>query len=286
MKIFLVILVLGACALTLQAQQSSKGQAPPQQPPTPATAQPIETEKVEVPGSSPAPQGTAREAGYLEPSQLKKLLHNLGLVEYRVNDLLSDAHPERWKISDKTRSSFAETLANLHKALESLEEWRSQFEKRTDSIYFGFQSYAAINAVLPRLDAVGRAVSQYENRSLAGQYGDAESQLFDLQQSLQPYIAYLLRNPDELLYAAQNNLASCQRQLGVAMHGHVQPATPMKNVLPAFKGHPRVHRNTERSVLNQEKPVEKRHEKKSAKKPPESAKSSKASAAAKPRDSK
>jgi hypothetical protein len=96
-------------------------------------------------------------------------------------------------------------------------------------MYFGFQTYAAINAALPRLDGVGRAVSQFENPSLGAQYSEAGDRLFDLQQALQPYIAYLLRNPDQLLYTAQTNLAGCQSELGNALRGQGGPAKPLKN---------------------------------------------------------
>ena len=133
----------------------------------------------------------------MEPAQVKALAHKIWIAEYRINDLLTHVHPEKWKTSNVTRNSFNQTLENLHKALEGLEEWRAQFEKRPDSMYFGFQTYAAMNAALPRLDGVARAVSQFENPSLGAQYSQAGNQLFDLQQALQPYVAYLLRNPDQ-----------------------------------------------------------------------------------------
>jgi hypothetical protein len=146
----------------------------------------------------------------MEPAQVKALAQKIWITEFRINDLLTQVQPERWKTSDVTRNSFKQTLENLHKGLEGLEEWRARFEKRPDSMYFGFQTYAAANAALPRLDGVARAVSQFENPSIGAQYSQASNQLFDLQQALQPYVAYLLRNPDQLLYVAQTNLAGCQ----------------------------------------------------------------------------
>jgi len=138
-------------------------------------------------------------------------------------------HPEKWKVSNIIHNSFNMTLANLRQALDALEQWRAQFEQRPDSIYYGFQTYAAINAALPRLEGVAHAVSQYENPSLGAQYSRAGDQLFDLQQVLQPYVAYLLRNPDQLLYTAQTNLAGCQSELGQALRGQSAPARPLKN---------------------------------------------------------
>jgi hypothetical protein len=167
---------------------------------------------------------------------VKALAHKIWNAEYRITDLLTQVHPEKWKVSNITRNSFYQTLENLHKALEGLEEWRAQFEKRPDSIYFGFQTYAAMNAALPRLDGVARAASQFENPSLGAQYSQAGNQLFDLQQALQPYLAYLLRNPDQLLYMAQTNLAGCQNQLGNALQGQGEPAKPFKNTFVEFHG--------------------------------------------------
>ena len=176
----------------------------------------------------------------MEPAQVKALAHKIWIAEYRITDLLAQVHPEKWKTSNVTRNSFNQTLENLHKTLEGLEEWRAQFEKRPDGMYFGFQTYAAANAALPRLDGVARAVSQFENPSLGAQYSQAGNQLFDLQQALQPYVAYLLRNPDQLLYVAQTNLAGCQNELGNALRGQGGPAKPLKNTFVEF--YPKRHR--------------------------------------------
>jgi hypothetical protein len=167
---------------------------------------------------------------------VKALAHKIWLAEYRINDLLTQVHPEKWKISSLTRNSFSQTLESLHKGLEGLEEWRAQFEKRPDSAYFGFQTYAAINAALPPMDGVARAASRFENPSLSAQYSETGSQLFDLQQALQPYVAYLLRNSDQVLSAAQTNLAGCQNELGNALRGQGGPAKPLKNTFVEFPG--------------------------------------------------
>jgi hypothetical protein len=98
-----------------------------------------------------------------------------------------------------------------------------------------------MNAALPRLDGVARTASQFENASLGPQYSQAGNQLFDLQQALQPYLAYLLRNSDQLVYAAQTNLAGCQNDLGNALRGQGGPAKPLKNTFVEF--HARRHSN-------------------------------------------
>jgi hypothetical protein len=174
----------------------------------------------------------------MEPAQVRVLAQHIWAAEARIRELLKTLHPERWKTSNVTRNSFIQTLENLHQALDALEKWRAQFEDRPESMYLGFQTYAEINAVLPRLDGVGRAASHFENASLGAQYSEAGNQLFDLQQALQPYVAYLLRNPDQLLYAAQSNLAGCQNELG-KLRGQGEPAQPLKNTFIEF--HARRH---------------------------------------------
>jgi hypothetical protein len=180
----------------------------------------------------------------MEPAQVKALLHKIWLTQYRISDLLGQVHAERWKMPDAARKSFGQTLENLQKALTAEEGWRAQFDARPDSLYLGFQTYVAVNGVLPRLDGVARSVSSFENASFGAQYSQAGNQLFDLQQALQPHLAFLLKNQDGLLLAAQTNLASCQNQLGFALHNKEGHATPIKNIAPVFKGGKRAHHAT------------------------------------------
>lgn len=243
MKSLLTALIMAVSSL-VAAQQPPKDQTPPGQTVAPTTPPP-ETQRIEA-ASQPARPATS-DTGYMEPAQLKSLLHRIWLAEYRINDLLTEVHPERWKLPEATRNSFNQTLENLRKGLAAQEDWRSQFEKRPESVYLGYETYVAINAVLPRLDAVARSVSQYENGSLGAQYSQAGNQLFDLQQTVQPYLELLLRNQDQVLYATQTNLAACQNELGFAMRGRTQPAKPMKNVPPEFKGRRRTKRAAEPS---------------------------------------
>jgi len=187
------------------------------------------------PAQAPAQAATTAETP-LTAALVKELSHKIWLAEYRINDLLTEVHPDRWKLADVARNSFSQTLATLREQLTALDSWRSQLDDRPDSIYLGYMTYAAINAILPRLDAVTRSITQRENASLGAQFSQAGNQLFDLQQTFQPYLAYLLHNQDEVLLATQNNLAACQNQLSFAMRGKTAPAKPMTNILPEFKG--------------------------------------------------
>ena len=102
----------------------------------------------------------AGEPGYMDPAAMKQLLHKVWLTEYRINDLLTEVHPERWKLSDAAHTSFGKTLETLRTQMDTLEQWRAQFEKRPDSMYLGYETYAAINTLLPRLEGIGRDISR------------------------------------------------------------------------------------------------------------------------------
>jgi len=246
MKLAALLLLVGVCAPGAWPGQKVPAPATPSSlpgearqaltPATPPSAPPPQTQQIQEGVTPRAPKPGSAEPGFLEPAQVKALLHKIWLAEFRINDLLSQVQPGKWKISDAARNSFNETLGTLRVQLQSLEDWRTQFEKRPDSMFLGFQTYIAVNAVLPRLDGVAHGITQYENASFGLQYNKAGDQLFDLQQSLQPYLSYLMRNQDQLVLAAQTNLASCQNQLGFAMRPRVEPAVPMKNIMPELKG--------------------------------------------------
>jgi hypothetical protein len=201
----------------------------------------------------------------MDPAQVKALAHKIWLAEIRASDLLTQLHPKTWIVSNIVRNSFNQTLENLQGALARLEDWRTKFENRPDSMYFGFETYAEINAVLLRLEGVGRAANQFESPSLGAEYSQAGSQLFDLQQALEPYIAYLLRSPDQALNVAQTNLAGCQNQLGNALRGQAGPATPLKNTFVGFHArqsdaHPNQHTSPQREKKKPQNKSEKKAE--------------------------
>jgi hypothetical protein len=228
-------LLLAICVASGLAQQPVKDQTPLKQAGGAQAGHVPETEA--IPPPQPAQATPPVDAsGFMDPAQVKALAHKIWLAEYRINDLLTQVRPEKWKMSNVARNSFSQTLENLHRGLEGLEEWRAQFEKRPESMYFGFQTYMAMNAALPRLDGVARATSQFENASLGAQYSQAGDQLFDLQQALQPYLVYLLRTTDQFLYAAQTNLAGCQNELGKALRGQGGRAKPLKNTFVELHG--------------------------------------------------
>ncbi len=172
------------------------------------------------------------ESGYLEPAKVQALMEQVRFADFRINDLLTDVHPERRTIAATARASFEQTLSTLREQMKSLEEWRSLLAQRPDSTFLAYQTYAAINAVLPRLDGVGTTIAQTDNPSFGAQLSQAGDRLFDLQQQLGGYISFLLQNQDRVQWALESNLSTCQSQLGQAMRGETQRAKPIPNQRP------------------------------------------------------
>ena len=225
----LIVLMLSSWRPAGAAQQTS-----------PAPAAPVQTENIgpnqAPPPASGAVAAAAASEGTMEASQVKELLHRLWLAEYRINDLLTEVHPDRWKISETARASFGESFGALQEQMRALGGWRGQFEARPDSMYLGYMTHASIDAILPRLDGVTRLIMQRENASLGAQFSQVANQLIDVQQALQPYLSNLLRNQDQVSYATQTNLAACESRLGAALRGQSAPAKVIRNVVPEFKG--------------------------------------------------
>ena len=238
MKLLSVALFIIAFPPALFAQTSNQKAQGPAHPNAPAS-QEIETEKIVVPGQTPAaPSALTGTTGFMESGQVKALLHKIWLAQYRLNDLLAQVHPEKWKMPPGAQQSFGQSLDSLHKALAAEEDWRSQYDVRPDSLFLGFHTYLAISAVLPRVDGMAHSVSQFENASFGAQFSQSANQLHDLQQVMEPHLLYLLKNQDNFLLVAQTNLASCQNELNFAEHDKEGKATPMKNIAPEFRGHP------------------------------------------------
>lgn len=221
--VFLLVMGLGLWVPPASPRQE-------QQPPAPTPSAVPQTEIIGAPKSPPATQAPeSGEAGYMEPAQVQTLLYKVWLQEFRINDLLTAANPERWKLDVAAAGFFNQHVETIHAQLSRLEDWRSQFEKRTESMYLAYQTDAAMASVLSPLGAVVQAVAQHDNSSFAAQYSQAEGELSNAQQTIEAYLRYLLRNQDQLVRASESNLAACQNQLGYAMHASAARAKPMKN---------------------------------------------------------
>ncbi len=198
---------------------------------------PIETETIKIPERMQAPpKSMANQPGYMEPAQTRALLYKLWQGESRVRDLLTQVQPRNTKMPPAVRASYKSDLDTLHRKLAALEKRRRQFSGRVDSEYLGFETYAGIGSVLLPLDRLAQVVSRYGNSSLSAEFNRAWNEMQTLQQSLNPYLAFLLRNHDRIFLITQSNLYGCQNELNYSMRGANGPVHPMRNILPAFKG--------------------------------------------------
>lgn len=119
---------------------SGQAQEPQSQPQSPSSATPqTETVGVARPAQATAQAAVTAETPLTAP-QVKEMSHRIWLAEYRINDLLTEVHPERWKLPEVARNSFGQTLATLREQLTAMDSWRSQLDDRPDSIYLGYMT--------------------------------------------------------------------------------------------------------------------------------------------------
>lgn len=233
---FLTLMILaGLVAPCVATAQTSQAQPKPSAGASASGG--IETEHVKIPEYLQAPpRSMSNQPGYMEPAQVQALLIKIWQSAAHVRDLLTLVRPGSMKMSAAARASFNSNLDMLRRNLDALEKSRAQFAGRVDSEYLGFETYAGISAVLPPLDQLAQAVSRYNHSGLDANFNQAWNEMLTMQQSLKPYLAFLLRNHDQIFLVMENNLYGCQNELNYAMRGAGGRAAPMRNVLPAFKG--------------------------------------------------
>ncbi len=235
-RVLLAFLTAGLLSGVASAQQANPT---PEQITIPAVPKPVQS-----PGIVAGMLAKSAESGYMAPERVKALLDQERFAEFRINDLMTDLHPDRWKMSETARNSFNQTLATMRSQMEVLKGWRAQFVERPESMGAAFQTYATIGAILPRLEGVARTVSQADNPSFGAQFDQAADRLFDLQQKLAPYIGFLLQNQDSIVMALEGNLAGCQTDLGHALKGQGELPKWMKNSAPVRARRTRVKSET------------------------------------------
>jgi hypothetical protein len=215
----------------------------------------IQTEKIQVPETMQAPPPSmASQPGYMLPSQAKQLLVKIWDSEQRLNDLLSQIHPEGLKMSPVAAKTLEQNIKTVHENVVGLENARARFAGRPDSEYFGFETFAAISVLLPRLSEIADTVYRHQNQSLGSDIRQAWTDLFTREQALVPYVSFLTRNHDQIYTLTQGNLYTCQTQLNEAMRGKTERAVPMRNILPEFKGHPRHRKKPAAAKAQGQKP--------------------------------
>src|SRR5207247_10059652 len=169
--------------------RSAAPAAPPSQPaakqpaPVAVVAAP-QTEQVTAPQAAPPPSTSTELAGSITPEQVKTLMQQVYVATFRLGDLMTLVHPERWKVPETVRDSFKQDLATLRDHLRALEASRRQFADQPDSPYLGYAVYVAIPPVVSSLGRIAQNVSQFENPRLASQVGQAGIWLREAGQTL------------------------------------------------------------------------------------------------------
>ena len=248
MRFFALMIALGLLPLPLLAAPAS-GQQTKKPASEALSSEQIQTEKVEVPESLQAPpRSMANQLGYMEPAQTHALLTKLWQAEARVKDLTTQIHPEKLNLPAAALAGFNSNLDMLRRNLAALEKSRELFDGRVDSEYLGFETYAGISEVLPPIERLMETVSHTSNLTLEGEFNQAWNDMLTLQQSLKPYLSFLLRNHDQIFLTMETNLYGCQNQLGYQDRKSAGSAKYMRNVLPDFKGR-RVRKKAEKSEV-------------------------------------
>ena len=236
MRFFALLIALGLLTPGVLAAQTS-GQETKKPESGAASSSQIQTETVKIPESMQSPpRSMANQPGYMLPAQTHQLLTKLWQAEARVKDLATQVHPERLKMPPAVLANFNGNLDVLRHSLTSLEKSRQLFDGRVDSEYLGFETYAGISQVLPPLERLTSIVSRYNNPSMEGEFNQAWNDMLTMQQSLKPYLAFLLQNHDQIFATMESNLAGCQNQLGYKDYKANGSPRYMRNVLPHFRG--------------------------------------------------
>lgn len=219
---------LGAPKENGAAPQTRQSQANGQ--PGAQTAALPSTENITAPPSQPPPATTVVEVGYMTSDQVKVLLHRIYVATFRLNDLLTQVQPGRWKVPEPMRDHFNLRLAKLTSDLKALDTFRAQFSQQTDSPYLGYETTEAIPLVLSDLKDVDQDLTLFESRGLSSQFAAPGQWLVDSRQALKAYVEFMMRNWNEVARTYEANLATCQNTLNYAMYGHAAPARPMEPV--------------------------------------------------------
>ena len=155
------------------------------------------------------------------------------VATFRLGDLMTLVHAERWKVPEPVRDSFKQDLATMRKHLEALEASRSQFLDQPDSPYLGYEVYVAIPPVVSDLGRIAQSVSQFENPGLASQVGQPGKWLRDAGQTLQSYLDTMLSRDQQVVRSYQTDLVACQNTLNYAMRSRAaEPMQPIRFAHP------------------------------------------------------
>src|SRR6516162_9694012 len=139
----------------------------------------------------------------LEPAQLKDLLQRIYVVTFRFTDLVGTLQPDKWKMDDTARQLYNQALETVRGQFQTLDEDRKQFLEKPENSDLADKTDASITALLPNMEAVAAAVTQYDGPAQGTRYRQPADQLRELQKSLQPYAFYLHAKAEGLAAPSQ-----------------------------------------------------------------------------------
>jgi hypothetical protein len=206
-----------------------------QPPPAPAGVS-VETEVIKPSAAQPPLTVAAPEKSPLNNEQLKTLLYQAYVPAFRLKDLLSQEHPDAWKIPAAERTLYNDSAQALEKRLADLASWRDQLEAHPESLDAAFETYAALGKISEPAGIVGHMVGQYGDPKDGSEYAEKARQVAEFRDQIEPYVGYLLRRHDEAIGTVERNFVRCETELTSVMRPTTVAAEPMKNVLPVFKG--------------------------------------------------
>lgn len=218
-----VLPTLVRLGFSAQAEQN-----PPAAPQGPASAQPAPSPQTQPSGAEPGQVNPAGSPGVkLEPAQLNDLLRKVYLAAFRFSDLLGILQTDKWTMDDAARRSFNQTVEQTRGQLKELDESRLQFQEKPENSEVADRVDAGLTALLPNIEAVAAAVTQYDSPAQGTQYGQPGDQLRELQKSLRPYVLYLHAKTE----AALAPIPGVQTEV-------IQPASRPRASLPADTSSP------------------------------------------------
>lgn len=194
-------------------------------------------ERINAPTATAAPLSViSSESPPLDAPQLKRLLYQVYVPEFRLKDLASHEHPANRKATGAALASFNSVRQSMLSALDELEKWRGQLSQSPLALVAGFETYRSVQKTLALARQMTAEVTQLEDPGAGLQYEKAASQMESHVPKLVDYLLFLMRNSDNTLSLFQSDLAGCQNQLNYSMRGQRPAAVPMPNVVPEFKG--------------------------------------------------
>jgi hypothetical protein len=197
----------------------------------------LAVERINAPAATAAPLSViSSESPPLNDAQVKRLLYQVYVPEFRLKDLAAHDHPTNNKASGQAVAGFNSVRQSLLGTLDQLEKWRGQLSQSPLELVAGFETYRSIQKTVELAHQMTAQVTQLEDPGAGLQYEKAASQMESQVPKLVDYLLFLMRNSDNTLSLFQSDLASCQNQMNYSMRGQRPAAVSMHNVAPDFKG--------------------------------------------------